>query len=190
MLNEVVDRFNAAAKELQATEFRHPRSPDEWQRMAQRPRQRDYTKLFNAVVPLIEAFATANSSERARVAPKLNPDGLGILRTFASSMPVLAVRQESPVLITQGLTAVAVLGGIEDTRDLTFYLCTLHHSAMKLGVDTRKVFGDVASLASSVHLQQEMRGFPSRPPKDKDLVAFRFREVLTDDGFDLVQDSW
>jgi hypothetical protein len=189
MLDEVVDAFNSAATELQNTEFRRPRTPGEWQRMAKEAPTRDYAKLLGAVVPLIEAYGAAVAGDRARVAAKLNPDALGVLRTFASSMPALAVRRDSPALITQGLTAVAILGGIDDVRDLTFYLAALHYSAIKLRIDTRRLFDDVAGLAPSEHLQNEIRGFPLRSPKDRDLAAFGFRETLTDGGFDLVQNS-
>jgi hypothetical protein len=124
---------------------------------------------------MIEAFAAVNPpSDRLGIAAKLNLDARGILRTFAHSMAVLAVRRESPAHIAQGLTALAILGEIDDIRDLTYYLATLHYSAMKLGIDTRKLFGDVASLATSIYLQTEMRDFPLRLPHQRDLSAFRF----------------
>ncbi len=188
-MEQIVDQFNAAATALQTSEFRRPRSPAEGQRMHKNPGPKDYTKLFDAVVPMIEAFATANSTDRASLASKLNLDARGILRTFASSMPVLAVRRQSPELIAQGLTALAILSKIDDYRDLTFYLCALHHSARKLGVNTAKLFADVATLTPSLSFQAEMRGFPSRPPESRDLAAFRFRETSAADGFDLVQEG-
>lgn len=190
MLEEVINRFNQAATGLQTTEFRRPRSPDEWQRMAKDTAARDYAKLFDAVVPLLEAFGTATMRDRSTVAPKLNPDAQGILRTFASTMSVLAVRRKSPELIEQGLMGLAILGEIDDVRDLTFSLCTLYHSATKLGVDTQKLFGDVSSMVPFIDLQSEMRGFPLRTPKDRDLAAFGLREVYSGEGFDLVQDQW
>ena len=189
-LNGVIDEFNSAATELQNSEFRRPRTPNEWERMVKARHARDYAKLFIAVDPLIEAFAAANPSDRARVSSRLNPDALGILRTFASSMPVLAVRRASPMLITQGLTALAIIGAVDDIRDLLFYLATLYHAATKLGIDTLQVFREVASLVPSVSLQDAMRSFPLRSPENRDLSAFLFRETLTDGEFDLIQDSW
>jgi hypothetical protein len=187
MINDTVDEFNRAASELQKSEFRRARTPDEWQRMAKDPRKKDYAKLLDAVVPLVEAFKAAKSIDRAAVGLKLSPDALGILGKFAFSMAVLAVRRKSPELIMQGLTALIVLENTDDIRDLTYYLATLHHSAMKLRMDTRKLFGDVASLASSRVLQDEMRAFPLRHPSQRDLSAFYIRETLTDEGFDYVQ---
>jgi hypothetical protein len=113
MLDEVVDQFNAAALELQETEFRCARTPGEWQQRAKKVPARDYAKVFGAVIPVIEAFGATDTSDRARFASKLNPDALHILRTFASSIPVAAVRQNSPALITQGLIAVAIWGEID-----------------------------------------------------------------------------
>jgi hypothetical protein len=102
-------------------------------------------------------------------------------------MPKLAIRRQSPELIAQGLTALAILGSVDDVRDLTFYLATMHYSAVKLQIDARKMFADVASLVPSVHLQSAMRGFPLRASKDRDLAAFGLRETRTKEGFDLVQ---
>lgn len=75
-----------------------------------------------------------------------------------------------------------------DMRDLTFYLATLHYSAMKLGIDTRRLFSDKASLETSISLQNEVRRFALRLPKDRNLSAFGLRETITSEGFDLVQD--
>jgi hypothetical protein len=138
---------------------------------------------------LIEAFAFAAASDRARVAAKLNPDAAGILRTFSFYAPVVAVRRNSPELIKQGLTTTAILGEIDDVRDLTFYLATIYHSAAKLGIDARKVFGEVAALTPSIYLERQMREFPLRSPKERALTAFGFRETLTAGEFDLVQNS-
>jgi hypothetical protein len=188
MINEAVERFNDAATDLQATEFHHAKTPDEWQRMAQNRAAGNYAALIGAVVPLIEAFGAASLAERASVGSKLTPSALGILRRFAGAVPALAVRRQSPELIAQGLTALAILGSVDDVRDLTFYLATMHYSAIKLEIDARKVFADAASLVPSTGLQNEMRGFPLRAPKDRDLAALGLRETRTKEGFDLVQD--
>jgi len=189
MINDAVERFNNAAAELQTTEFRRAKTPDEWQGMARNPVAKDYAKVFSAVIPLIDAFGAANLAERASMGSKLTEDALGILHTFAGSMPVLAVRRQSPELIAQGLTALAILGSIDDVRDLTFCLATLQYSAIELQIDARKMFADAAFLVPSIHLQNEMKGFPLRAPKDRDLAAFGLRETRTEEGFDLVQDS-
>src|SRR5580704_11175984 len=105
MYKEVLN-FNEAAAKLQLTEFRNPRTPGEWQRMHKNPPKRDYTKLFDSVIPLIQAFAAAIPEERSTVASRLSADALGILRTFAFSASVVAVRREAAQLIAQGLAAL------------------------------------------------------------------------------------
>ncbi|HMD70468.1 MAG TPA: hypothetical protein VKF41_03955 [Bryobacteraceae bacterium] len=104
-------------------------------------------------------------------------------------MPVLAVRRESPVLISQGLVALAIIGDNDDVRDQTFNLAALYHSAMKLGTDALQVFRDVAALTPYAPLRDAMGWFPSRPPEARGLSAFGLRETLTDGEFDLIQDS-
>jgi hypothetical protein len=105
-------------------------------------------------------------------------------------MAVLAIRRESPDLISQGLTALAILGGVDDARDLSFYLATLHYSAIKLGIDPRTLFRDAASLTASTKpstiLGASMREFPLRTAETRELGAFRLRETVTDEGFDFV----
>src|SRR5215471_98250 len=184
LMTKAIERFNRAAIELQYTEFRPPPTPSEWQRIHQNPsKNRDYDKLLNAVVPIIEAFGTTKSAaERVGVSSRLNRDALGILRTFADRMAVLAYRRQSPAYIQYGLTALAILGEVDDIRDLTFYLATLYHSAVKLGMDARNVFSEAASLSPSVVLRDQMRGFPLREPRNAVLSAFILRETTTEEA--------
>jgi hypothetical protein len=190
LMEDLVDQFNRHATELQTTEFRCPRTPGEWQRRAENPPNRDYAKLFDAVVPLIQAFELpVMQSVRSAVAAKLNPDGLCVLRTFAGSMAILAVRRNAPELIGQGLTALAILGDIDDTRDLMFYLATLHYSGAKLGADTERLFQEKSALSPSLALQAVMSEFPLRPPEARSLKAFGLRETATNEGFDFVANN-
>jgi hypothetical protein len=187
-MDEEVLNFNDAAAKLQLTEFRTPKTPGEWQRLRRYPPKRDYTKLFGAVVPLIEAFASASPADRPAAASQLSADALGVLRTFAYSASVVAVRREAPQLIAHGLTALAILGDIDDPRDLSFYLAALHYSALKLGIDTRRLFAEASTLSSSNFFRQQIRDFPMLPPGSRDLRAFNLRETATGEGFDIVQD--
>ena len=184
MLDQTIERFNQAAKDLQSTEFRLARTPAERQR--ENSPKREYSKLLNAVIPVINAFA---SEPRTGVASKLNWEALGTLRTFAGRAAVLAYRRQSPDLIRQGLIALAILGEVDDPCDLTFSLATLHHSALKLGIDTPSLFAEVASLSPPTTLKDWMLQFPLRPPAERDLKAFRLREITTKEGFDFIQDS-
>src|SRR5437764_1266618 len=120
MIEPVIALFNQKAGESQTSEFRTPKTPEEWQRMQRASPQRNYEQLLGVVVPVIEAFIAATDQERSAAARQLNSDSLGILRTFAKAASVLAVRQRSPALLEQGLTAVAILGEVDDLRDLMF----------------------------------------------------------------------
>jgi hypothetical protein len=91
-------------------------------------------------------------------------------------------------LIAQGLVALAILGDVDDARDLAFYMATLHYSALKLGIDARTLFADAASLSTSPLLQDQMRRFPLRPRDSTDLHRFNLRETNSAEGFDIVQD--
>jgi hypothetical protein len=107
---------------------------------------------------------------------RLTADALGLLRTFALSAAVVAVRREAPPVIAQGLAALAILGEVDDPRDLTFYLAALHYSALRLGIDTRELFEQAASLSPSTFFGGQMRGFPALPPASRDLGGYRLRE--------------
>ena len=48
MLDQTIERFNEAAKDLQSTEFRLARTPAERQR--ENSPKREYSKLLNAVI--------------------------------------------------------------------------------------------------------------------------------------------
>jgi hypothetical protein len=189
-LAAAIAKFNADAIELQNTEFRRPRTPNEWQRMKNNPRPLDYSKLFDAVTPMLEAFESAGAAQRTAVGTKLNPDALGALSMFAESISVLAVRRDSPGLISRALAALAILSDVSDPRDLCFFLAPLYHSASKLGLDIPTIFAAAAPLVSCETFQEWMRHFPLRLPKDRALSAFRFREVCTDQGYDFVQDPY
>src|SRR5262249_52934989 len=144
-----------------------------------------YVRLFDVVAPVIEAFAAlCQSHHRAEFASNLSADALGILRTFAHAASVLAVRGGAPQLLLQGLIAIAILGVRDDIRDLTFYLATLYHSAVKIGVDAAQLFSQVAPLSPSESLQSTMREFPFRSPSTREIRAFGLRETVTRQGFD------
>jgi len=193
MITGAIERFNEAASGLQETESRTPKTPGEWLRMRRDPITREYPKLFGAVTPLIEAFVSASPAERSGVATRLSADALGTLRTFAHNAAVVGVRRESPGLIAQGLAALAILGEVDDPRDLLFYVATLNYSAQKLGINTPALFDEAATLVeaatpSASIFRDWMRGFPLLPPRARDLSAFNLRDATTGEGFDIVQD--
>ena len=145
-----IQRFNEEASELQRTEFRRARTPGERARMNEHRPRRDYGKLFDPVIPFVEAFVSEDPAGRSKVPSQLSSDALGALRTFAHGAAVVAVRRESPPLIALSLAALAILAAVDDPRDLSFYLATVYYSATKLGLDTQKLFSEAASPAVRV----------------------------------------
>jgi hypothetical protein len=67
------------------------------------------------------------------------------------------------------LTAVVIEAASQDFRDSIVALAKLYHSAAKLGMDTKKAFEEAASLAEPGIVKAELKGFASRPAKDRDL---------------------
>jgi len=183
-----IQRFNEEASELQRTEFRRARTPGERARMNEHRPRRDYGKLFDPVIPFVEAFVSEDPAGRSKVPSQLSSDALGALRTFAHGAAVVAVRRESPPLIALSLAALAILAAVDDPRDLSFYLATVYYSATKLGLDTQKLFSEAASLCSPGFFRDYMQGFPMLPDRAKELRGFWLRETTSEEGFDIVQD--
>jgi hypothetical protein len=148
MLSEAIELFNQASLELQSTEFRRPRSQEDREWLRNNPPQ-DYGMLFAAVVPMLDAWVLADPPDsREGAAKKLNVEARAILRKFAFSMVALSVERQTPELISQGLIAIAILGGVDDYRDLSFYLADLRKSADTLGIDRQAVFNHAASMCA------------------------------------------
>jgi hypothetical protein len=99
------------------------------------PRPRRSLSVNRLPALITEACCSAGPQQRRGVALRLNSDALGILLTFGHCAGVQAVRLNSPPLIAQGLVALAILGDVDDARDLAFYMATLNYSALKLGID-------------------------------------------------------
>ena len=47
--------------------------------------------------------------------------------------------QGSPPLFGDGLTALGVLGQVDDFRDLTLYVATLDYATLRLGLDIWRI---------------------------------------------------
>jgi hypothetical protein len=116
--DSAISQFNDAAAQLRATGSR---------RLGV-----DFELICSAVTPFIEAFVSApGQGDRSEFAASLTPDALDILRTFVYDSPVMAVRRNAPALIKNGLSVLAILGEVDDPRDLTVCLAKLYHSATK-----------------------------------------------------------
>ena len=187
MIDQAISQFNVSARELAKNEFPIAKTPDEWKQIAADRRSRDHGKLVGPAVQFLNAFEALDlPMDRESVAARLNSEALHILRLFGHAAAILAVRRQEPALIRKGLLSLAVLGAVDDGRDLTFGLAELYHAARKVDVDTPAVFADVSCMADSQYLKAAIRSFPLREPKDRKLSAFGLRESNEGAEFDIV----
>jgi hypothetical protein len=135
------------------------------------------------IAPIVDTFRVADAFERQAIVSSLSEISGQYVGAYAAVMAVLAVRQGSPDFVLRGLIALAIEGGGLDIRNSIPILATLHHSALKLGMDAQQTFSDIAALSPADSMRAQMTTFPSRPPEIRGLEAFYLREVMTDDGF-------
>ncbi|MEQ1947161.1 MAG: hypothetical protein ABL995_08220 [Bryobacteraceae bacterium] len=164
-----------------------PKTPNEWQRTQGRLAPRVTDGLFPIVGEFLELIRRSAPDARAAAIANLRPESRALLRAFVALAGVLAVRKQDGSLIEQGIWAVSVLGDVDDYRDLLFSVAILYHCSQKLGISPVHVFNEAADSAADATLQREMRDFPKRPPKTRNLEAFCLREQITDGEFDVVQ---
>jgi hypothetical protein len=180
-IDDVIDRANAIAAET----FKR------WVSLRTLEDARNLVKMpplppdqFDEVISsIIEDFRTSDPASRKAISSRLNRYSQKRLLGYATGMAELAVRRQSPDLVSEGLIALVIEGGREDIRDSVSCLAALYNSAVKLQLDAAKTFADVASLGEPGALQLGMSRFPFRPPKDRGLAAFYLREINTEDGF-------
>ncbi len=133
---------------------------------------------------VLEIFKAADPAVRAFITSKLSQDSKDDLVGHARMMAILAIRSESPALISEGLTALAAEAGTgSDGRDSMMSLVLLYHSAVKLGMNVPEIFDEAASLAVD-DFQSAIRSFPFRRPHSLDLAAWGMKEATTKNGFD------
>jgi hypothetical protein len=143
---------------------------------------RDFTPYEEAVRPLLQLFRGADLTLRTRITSELTSYAKDQLVGYARKMAVYAVRRQSPQLIVDGLTALAIEAGTSrDYRESVRTLPWLYHSALKLGMDAPNAFTEAASLVVN-DFQKAIGGFPFR--EDRDLASWDLREKMTKDGFD------
>jgi hypothetical protein len=133
---------------------------------------------------IIAAFVLADIGERSRASEILSPAAGTVLLGYAREASVRAVREHSPDRVADGLAALAVEDGKLDARDSIVATAMLFRSSELLGMDSAAVFEDASRLVSHRMLKSEMRDFPSRPKKNRDLkAAFFIAEKMTKDRF-------
>jgi hypothetical protein len=185
--NDAVEYLNTLAADSREEQI-HMRTTEELREFFKNPPRREYSvALEEATTSVVKIFEVVDENSRRTIMSRLSSHARNGFLAYAADMAVLAVRRQSPKLIEQGLTAIVIEGASRDFRDSIVALAKLYHSAAKLGMDAKKAFEEAASLADPGILKTEMRGFPTRPAKDRDLKAFYWTEEITEDGFSYKQ---
>jgi hypothetical protein len=129
------------------------------------PPKRTYSvPLEDAMTSVVTMFRTADDNSRRQMVSSLTQDARNGFLGYAAAMANLAIREQSPSLIEQGLIAIVIEGGKLDWRDSLVALAKLYHSAVKLGMDAQNAFERAASL--------ELAGFLNSPDKAR-LLSFQ-----------------
>src|SRR5579872_4464705 len=182
-MGDPIERLNALAADSVRGEVLM-RTTKELIDLFKNPPRRAYSvSLEEAMTSVVTMFRLADKDGRRAITSRLNVDAREGFLGYAASMAVLAVRTQSPNLIEQGLIALVIEGASQDFRDSIVALAKLYHSAVKLGLNARKAFDEVAGLADPGIIKTEMMEFPHRLPEDRDLKAFYESEEITEEGF-------
>jgi hypothetical protein len=108
----------------------------------------------------------ARPAETSRqISARLTPDQQKALIGMACTLAAMALKQQSPKLVEQGLHGLALGGGALDPSESMDALAKLHDAALKLGMDARKAFADAANLAPEGDLNKAMARFPQNPDR-------------------------
>jgi hypothetical protein len=182
-MDDAIDRLNALAAEFVKNQV-PLRTTEELREFFKNPPQRAYSVLREeAMTSVVKLFEAADDNGRRAITSRLSVSARNGFLGYSVDMAVLAVRNQSAALIEQGLVALVIEGGSQDYRDSIVALAKLHHSAVKLGMDSRKALEKAASLADPGVLKDAMKGFPLRPPEERDLKALYQGEEFTEEGF-------
>jgi hypothetical protein len=188
-LEAAIDRLNTLA-EPSAEDLR-PLSPDELRELLNNPRKRERSiPAEEAMSAIVADFRNADQATRRSITSRLSPHARRKFLGYAAIMAVLAVRQNSPALIEQGLVALVIEDGGDDWRDSLIALFQIYHSAIKLGMDAEKTFAEFARLAEPGVMKKAIHDFPLRPPESRSLRAFCMEEEMGEDGFRYRHISW
>jgi hypothetical protein len=181
-LEEAVARLNTLSAPT-AEETRRL-SPDEVRELLKNPPKRKRSlPAEEAMTAIVADFRDADETTRRSIASRLSRHARRKFLGYAATMAALAVRQNSPDLIEQGLVALVVEEGGGDWRDSLIVVFQLYHSAVKLGMDAEKTFARIAGLAGEGVMKKAIHGFPLRPPESRSLKAFCMEEEIGEDGF-------
>ena len=140
-LDDAIERLNALAAEFVKNQV-PLQTTEELLEFFKNPPQRPYSVLREeAMTSVVKMFETADDNGRRSITLRLSVSARNGFLGYSVNMAVLAVRNQSPALIRQGLVALVIEGGSQDYRDSIVALAKLHHSAVKLGMESRRELG-------------------------------------------------
>ncbi len=108
----------------------------------------DVSPSFPAASEIVRRFRESDSSERERIASLLNPSGCGVIVSYAREVADIALKENEPDRVREGLAAVALEAGRVDCRDSLLALYQLYLSGQKMGLDVAMLFQGGYSLVT------------------------------------------
>lgn len=131
---------------------------------------------------LCELFRGASPGQRARLRREVAvTDGSWTVpdsSTLADGVPRALPAAER---LRDHLTWHAIEGGAHDVRDNLMSIVLAFHAAQYLGLDVQALFDEAAAIAPP-EMAEVLACCPRRPPGDRSLAAFHYREVRTTGG--------
>jgi len=124
---------------------------------------------------LISGLAAVPVDERKMIGDQLTRTVAGGLKVFAVRMALRAVRTGDPQYVLLGLRALALETDPNDPRDFFVAVGPLYRASELIGARAGPLFDEAASFTAS-GLSEFIRAFPRRPPENRRLADFGFRE--------------
>jgi len=128
-------------------------------------------------------YALSDTDERSKLRHSISMDQFYTLINFAKRSAVFGVREAKADLVTDGLTAIAMIEQERvDFRDILWCLGLLYHAANKAGGNADEMFRAAAAIAEPEVAGYFVR-FLEQTPEYRDLrMSWGYDEVQTDEG--------
>ena len=139
------------------------------------------TQMDHRFSHLCILYRQADEKSRCAASQSLDESRAAWLNVFAYRMAMLAVRQQSPELLSDALTALLIIAHRDDRHNFLMTLSIAHHSATKLG-DANSLFRDAAQYACDVETARLLLGFLQRAHRDKRIESMGFQECMGPHG--------